>query len=72
MRLFSLRVVVGACLLLSNYAAADSIVTRQPAPSDAMDTFFGSYFSTTAQHLDYLRVGGWGDEYDTLIRFDLS
>lgn len=37
-----------------------------------MDTWFGSYYSTTAQHDEKNVIGGWGDTYYTLLRFDLS
>jgi murein DD-endopeptidase MepM/ murein hydrolase activator NlpD len=37
-----------------------------------MDTWFGTTFNTTAQHDSRLRIGGWGDAYYTLLRFDLS
>jgi murein DD-endopeptidase MepM/ murein hydrolase activator NlpD len=37
-----------------------------------MDTWFGSVYNTTAQHDYRNRIGGWGDRYFTLLRFDLS
>lgn len=45
----------------------------QPGPfPDGMDTWYGSTFNKDAVHDNRLRIGGWGDRYDTLVRFDLS
>lgn len=52
-------------------SAADKWVNPAPFPV-GMDTWFGSVYNTTAQHDNRLRVGGWGDMYNTLLRFDLS
>jgi len=51
--------------------SADKWVNPAPYPV-GMDTWFGSYYNKTAQHDYRLRVGGWGDWYYTLLRFDLS
>lgn len=61
-----------SCMAMATNASAASI-WRNPGPfPDGMDTWFGSVYNTSAQHDYRLRVGGWGDEYDSLIRFDLS
>lgn len=52
-------------------SAAD--VWRNPAPYPVgMDTWFGTVYNKTAQHDNRLRVGGDGDMYTTLPRFDLG
>ncbi len=54
-------------------AASAATVTRQPGPFPVgMDTWYGSVYNTTSQHDGKMQVGGWGDEYDSLARFDLS
>jgi murein DD-endopeptidase MepM/ murein hydrolase activator NlpD len=64
--LFSILMLCG-----TNVSAAE--VWRVPKPFPiGMDTWFGSYYNTTAQHDDKNVVGGWGDIYKTLLRFDLS
>jgi murein DD-endopeptidase MepM/ murein hydrolase activator NlpD len=46
---------------------------RNPAPyPEGMDTWFGSINNKTAQHDYRNRVGGWGDQYSSLLRFNLS
>lgn len=62
------------CLSVARSAiAADVWLNPGPYSSgEGMDTWFGSVYNTTAQHDYRLRVGGWGDEYDTLVRFNLS
>lgn len=55
----------------ANAFAADKWLNPAPYPI-GMDTWFGTVYSTTAQHDNRLRVGGWGDMYNTLLRFDLS
>lgn len=37
-----------------------------------MDTWFGSTYNQAAVHDSILRIGGWGDKYYSLLRFDLS
>lgn len=45
----------------------------QAPPLQGLDTWFGNVYSTTSQNASpKLLVGGWGDEYHTLLRFDLS
>ncbi len=51
-------------------AAVDS--RKHGAFPIGMDTWYGSVFNTSAQHDEKLKLGGWGDEYDALTRFDLS
>lgn len=58
-------------LLGANTFAADKWLNPAPYPV-GMDTWFGSVYNKTAQH-DYRdRIGGWGDQYSSLLRFDLS
>lgn len=55
----------------SSVFAAD--IWRNPAPyPEGMDTWYGTVYNTSAQHDYRLRIGGWGDTYNTLLRFDLS
>jgi murein DD-endopeptidase MepM/ murein hydrolase activator NlpD len=44
-------------------------VTQQPA---AADIWFGDHFYTNGVNDDKLQVGGWGDQYRILIKFDIS
>ena len=37
-----------------------------------MDVWYGNVYYKTGIYDEKLMVGGWGDEYDTLIRFNLS
>jgi len=63
-------------LLLGFFFAQSVLATtiwRNPGPyPEGMDTWFGNVYSTTAQHDNRLIIGGWGDIYQTLLRFDLS
>ncbi|MBA3789028.1 DNRLRE domain-containing protein [Patescibacteria group bacterium] len=52
-------------------SAATTAVKPGPFP-DGMSTWYGSVYNTSSQHDDKLQVGGWGDEYDSLVRFNLS
>jgi hypothetical protein len=53
--------------------ASATVVGVKPGPfPDGMDTWYGSNFNTSSQHDGKLLVGGWGDEYDSLVRFNLS
>lgn len=63
--------LVSAFLFTTNAFAADKWLNPAPYPV-GMDTWFGTVYNTTAQHDNRLRVGGWGDMYNTLLRFDLS
>jgi murein DD-endopeptidase MepM/ murein hydrolase activator NlpD len=75
-KLAILSLAVMGCLGFSSIlmtARADSLAQRQPGPFPAgMDTWYGSVYNTTAVHNGTLEVGGWGDQYDTLTRFDMS
>ena len=44
----------------------------QPPAVEGMDTWFGSYYNKTAQFDGRDRVGGWGDYYYSVLRFNLS
>lgn len=59
-------------LLISTAPAADVWRGAPAYPNGGMDTWFGSYYNTSAQHDYRLRVGGWGDYYYSLLRFNLS
>ncbi len=64
-----------AILLLSAPAFADAaLITRtQPLLVQDMDTYFGSTYNGGAAQSDgWLYVGGQGNEYDSLMRFNLS
>lgn len=62
-----------AWLLLCTTQAWANLVWRQPGPfPDGMDVWYGSVYNKTGVHDGKLQVGGWGDEYDTLARFNLS
>jgi murein DD-endopeptidase MepM/ murein hydrolase activator NlpD len=65
--IFALIFVV---MWLSKPIAASEIVL-QPGPEDGMDCWFNDAFN---YHLDneWLWVGGWGDNYYALIKFDVS
>ena len=68
-----LKVLLLLCCLAVTTRASATDVWVNPAPFPVgMDTWFGSVYNTSAQHDYRLRVGGWGDEYDTLLRFNLS
>jgi Ca2+-binding RTX toxin-like protein/predicted HNH restriction endonuclease len=60
--------------LNGNGAATPATVTLQPGPEgqDLWVTSFYTYNSNYGVDDNHLRVGGWGDLYDSLIRFDLG
>jgi murein DD-endopeptidase MepM/ murein hydrolase activator NlpD len=58
-------------LLDGNVFAADKWLNPAPYPV-GMDTWFGNVYNKTAQHDYRNRVGGWGDQYSSLLRFDLG
>lgn len=63
---------VGVVLFLFTTAWAN-IVERQPGPTqNGMDVWYGNVYYKTAIRDEKLQAGGWGDQYHTLIRFDLS
>jgi murein DD-endopeptidase MepM/ murein hydrolase activator NlpD len=43
----------------------------QPTPFNAQDIWFASSFGQTRRNDEKLQVGGWGDMYESLIKFDL-
>jgi len=62
--------VIGA--LLCGVAVSHTAETRvilKPGP-EGIDKWFGSYYNKQGVDDDILRVGGWYDYYDTLIKFD--
>ena len=54
-----------------NSVLADRVVF-QPGSSVGKDMWFSSVYNTTAVDDNKLQVGGWGDQYRTLLRFDLT
>jgi hypothetical protein len=44
----------------------------QLQPIDGMDVWYGNFYYKTGIHDEKLQVGGWGDQYQTLLRFDLG
>jgi len=60
-------------MMIGVSAPAWATVCYTPDPVDGMDTWFGSFYNTTGMaNSDQIRLGGWGDEYDSLLRFNLS
>lgn len=60
-------------LLRAGGASAATFKTVKPGPfPNGMDTWFGDVYYKKAQFTGSLQMGGWGDEYDILFRFDLS
>lgn len=68
-----LTFALGLLIFASPIAASATTVYTQPGPFPVgMDTWYGSVFNTSSQHDGKLLAGGWGDEYNSLVRFDLS
>ena len=64
---------LGLLIFASPLAASAATIGVKPGPfPDGMSTWYGSVYNTSSQHDDKLQVGGWGDEYDSLVRFNLS
>jgi murein DD-endopeptidase MepM/ murein hydrolase activator NlpD len=64
---------LGLLIFVSPIIASAATVYTKPGPFPVgMDTWYGSVYYTSSQHDGKLLVGGWGDEYDSLVRFDLS
>ena len=73
MKIVQLTVSAVVATMLSPLLANAASVVIQPAPYPVgMDVWFGSKYYTTAQRDGKLLIGGWGDEYDTLLRFNMS
>lgn len=65
--------VLGLLMFAAPMAANAAVAVVKPGPFPVgMDTWYGSVYNTSSMHDGNLRVGGWGDEYNSLIRFDLS
>ncbi len=65
--------VLGLLMFAMPMAASAAVAVVKPGPfPDGMDTWYGSVFNTSSMHDGNLRVGGWGDEYNSLVRFNLS
>src|SRR5690242_18779883 len=63
-----------SCIALGG-SMTSTVVTRQPGPVDGVDVWLTSYYSYDDDYggdNDLLRVGGWADTYEALIKFDLS
>ena len=66
------RLLFVCALLFSQLVSAATIWKNPAAYPEGMDLWFGSVYNTTPSHDYQLRIGGWGDTYQTLLRFDLS
>lgn len=49
--------------------AAENYIILKPGP-EGIDKYCGSYYNQQGVDSDILRVGGWGDYYQTLLKFD--
>jgi len=49
--------------------AVEDRVVLKPGPADGIDKYFGSFYNRDGVNNEILRVGGWGDYYNTLIKF---
>ena len=47
-------------------------IVLQPGPEDGVDVWITSVYYDGGLDNDYLQVGGWADEYYSLIKFDIS
>ena len=65
------RKVILILLLLSSPTFAEQ-VTYQPGPFQGTDVWFGSVYNQAGVNDGKLQAGGWGDEYEFLIRFDVT
>jgi murein DD-endopeptidase MepM/ murein hydrolase activator NlpD len=71
--MFTIRRLLFICMLLVTQMTFAADIWLNPAPyPEGMDTWYGTSYNTSAQHDYRLRIGGWGDSYNTLLRFDLS
>lgn len=55
--------------------AYSDMLTYRPGPEDGIDMWYSSYYDYGSNHFvnDHtLRVGGWGDWYDSLLKFNLG
>lgn len=69
----ALLVSFGMAVLGTNTAFAQATVVRQPGPyPDSQNAWYSNVYSPYEIQTERLIVGGWGDEYDTFIRFDLG
>src|SRR3989344_7990589 len=59
-------------IVISAHAVSAATIYYQATPYQGMDRWFGSYYDKPSQYDWRLRVGGWGDEYDTVLRCDQS
>lgn len=65
-------IAVGVFLFILGTQAHANLVQLQPGPFDGMDVWYGNVYYKTGVHDEKLQVGGWGDEYHTLVRFNLG
>lgn len=69
----ALTFILSLAMFVSPMIASAATVVAKPGPFPiGMDTWYGSYYNTSSQHDGSMHIGGWGDEYDSLVRFDLS
>lgn len=71
------KLIVLACMLacLSSRMCHGETLTYRPGPEDGVDMWYSSNFTYDGSNFvddQRLRVGGWGDSYWTLIKFDLG
>jgi len=63
--------VLGLVMFAAPLPASAAFVGVKPGPFPVgMDTWYGSVYNTSSMHDGNLRVGGWNDEYNSLIRFN--
>ncbi len=70
---FTTTAVSGPCAVTVSFTAATAggVCTLQPSPGK--DTHYGTMFRTNGMpNDDFMSVGGWGDQYLSLIEFDVA
>ncbi len=71
--MFAIKRLLLICSLLFSQLVSAAIIWKNPAAyPEGMDVWFGNVYTQTPTHDYQLRIGGWGDIYQTLLRFDLS
>ena len=65
-------IAVGVLLFILSAQAHANLVELQPGPFDGMDMWYSNVYHRSGVHDEKLQVGGWGDQYQTLLRFNLG
>ncbi len=65
-------IAVGVLLFVLSAHAHANLVELQPGPFDGMDMWYSNVYHRSGVHDEKLQVGGWGDQYQTLLRFNLG